>query len=715
MSNPPFGTAIPHDAGHVFNYALWEANSRVSLHNVRWNSDYRDIVYFPTQQELDDYLASVVGPEFQPASYCKANEPIRVNLPFNACYMYNYLRVANPAQPISGDSPRVFYYFIKDVQYLSPESTQLVLQLDVWQTFSRYIQFGNCFIERGHIGIANEDAFEDHGREYLTVPEGFDMGNEYVTSYALEYTLANKTNYNVLVASTTYLNGDPGSVDDPQLKTASGSKFEGLPNGMGLYLFDGVDKFTSAMAYLSNYPWVSQGIVSIMIVPDVYDQIKANQSNVTIGSVACLWLANAHEVPGINIDIPDFRENLPLPERYAHLLKFRTYPYSVLEMTTYHGTPLLLKPECVATDVLRTRVAMHLAPPSPRILVYPLKYNGKKYANDVAAFDDMKNSEGTALLNDRSEFLDMTTGIFDLPMFSIVNNSYLNYMASNVNRIGYAYQSADWSQQRAMAAVQLGYNQSSVGANNAFEANMNNIQAMISAANLSGNMSRANAGVSAIGQVAGGGISGIQGGPGALGQGMLSGMTGLAHGELDYARALGMAGIQNSQMLSNAVLARETAMYNRDTNAAYGAFAAHGDYANEIAGINARVQDAKLIQPTTSGQLGGEASLIANFKWGVFTKFKTLQPAVMATIGEFWLRYGYAINRFGKMPADFKVMSKFTYWKLRETYITSASCPETFKQAIRGIFEKGVTVWTNPNDMGSIDLATNEPLEGVKL
>ena len=41
--------------------------------------------------------------------------------------------------------------------------------------------------------------------------------------------------------------------------------------------------------------------------------------------------------------------------------------------------------------------------------------------------------------------------------------------------------------------------------------------------------------------------------------------------------------------------------------------------------------------------------------------------------------------------------------------------PETYKQAIRGILEKGVTVWSNPNDIGNIDTADNEPLEGIYL
>jgi hypothetical protein len=60
------------------------------------------------------------------------------------------------------------------------------------------------------------------------------------------------------------------------------------------------------------------------------------------------------------------------------------------------------------------------------------------------------------------------------------------------------------------------------------------------------------------------------------------------------------------------------------------------------------------------------------------------------------------------------VMTKFTYWKMQETYISSAPMPETFKQSIRGIFEKGVTVWKTPSDIGNIDISTNQPIAGIR-
>ena len=98
---------------------------------------------------------------------------------------------------------------------------------------------------------------------------------------------------------------------------------------------------------------------------------------------------------------------------------------------------------------------------------------------------------------------------------------------------------------------------------------------------------------------------------------------------------------------------------------------------------------------------------------GILIKWKRLKPNFMRTVGDFWLRYGYYINRWLVPPADLKCCENFTYWKMQEISLTSSQVPELFREAIRGIFEKGVTVWSNPDRIGRTDLADNEPLEGI--
>ena len=96
-------------------------------------------------------------------------------------------------------------------------------------------------------------------------------------------------------------------------------------------------------------------------------------------------------------------------------------------------------------------------------------------------------------------------------------------------------------------------------------------------------------------------------------------------------------------------------------------------------------------------------------------RWKLIDDASMAVIGEYWLRYGYAIRRFITMPDSLHCMTHFSYWKLSETYIKSARIPESYKQVIRGIFEKGVTVWREADMIGSTDIGLNKPVGGFTL
>jgi hypothetical protein len=52
---------------------------------------------------------------------------------------------------------------------------------------------------------------------------------------------------------------------------------------------------------------------------------------------------------------------------------------------------------------------------------------------------------------------------------------------------------------------------------------------------------------------------------------------------------------------------------------------------------------------------------------------------------------------------------------MAETYISQGNMPESVKKVIRGIFEKGVTVWADPKDIGVVDMGSNMPLSGVRI
>lgn len=734
----------PSTFGESFNYAVWTPNTQIELCNVPWTSDYRDIVDFDTQAELDAYLDSVSGPKVQISkmTLARAGDPVRINLPFNAAYSYNYLRVNNGTNPITAkyidpngviqtvtDTPKTLYYFIQDVSYIAPNTTQLSVMLDVWQTFSRDINFGNCYIERGHIGVANTNAFYNQGRDYLCVPEALDIGNEYLVNATYRFQIPDNQEAPapgdgteadslkefaawIVIGIAADVTIDPGDTKNPTLHTTPvTSNADGMPNGFAVLYFKSIGDFQWFVKNFAKQPWITQSIMFITMIPPLDSTVAMGAFPVFDTSTNAQDLTRAYSLqntftPGISRTIASsFRDHAAdfIPERYQYLKKFLTSPYMWVELTTYNGAPLMLRPELIPDDDLIVDIYQHSAPPSPRWAIVPKHYNATGSGGD----------------SDDGEFLDIATYITNFPQFTILNNNYLSYLASNKNSIAYGYSSADWSQQKAFHGNDTAFDNAGAGAANTL--NQASIQrAANDAANFNNNVNA--------------GAQGLMGAINDLGHlnpvGAASDVLGTGVGII---ASSANNNVRNNQITQSSNTQAEYAQGVARRNYDFANFAAKGDYQNSINAVQARVQDAKMIQPSSVGQLGGE-SFIASIMgaplpnpsghqfsgkefagWRIYAKIKQIDHNYMALVGEYWLRYGYAINRFGRLPSSLKCMSKFTYWKLKETYITSSLCPEVYKQTIRGIFEKGVTVWSDPNDIGNIDLATNTPLAGIFL
>lgn len=721
MPNPAFqDTNAEYTYGDIFNYNLWTASTEITLTNVPWNNDYRDIVKFDNQGDLDAFIneSPVTNTRIEGASYARINRPVRLAIPFNKAYMYNYLRASNPAQPIANDRPKAFYYFITDVEYVSPSVTQFNVQLDVWQTFGYEAKFGNSYLQQGHAGIANEKNFDNFGRDYLTIPEGLDTGNEYRhvakrTQKIFEYnTGSGLRDYNILVCSTVDLTADPGDYKDPKLRTARGENLQGMPSGAEYYAFANVAEFRQFMAAYSNFPWVTQGITSISAVPNLV-QFGYQLTPVTVKyNVRIYKIAADTGLSNFWGQFVNWRNNDEIrgdiPARYRHLNKFMVSPYLMVEVTTWTGSPIVLKPEAWADENATLTMKMAIAPPGARAVFYPNKYN----ANPGSPVESKQIGQRRVTFDDNGDYLDISTQISNFPQFAIVNNQSINYLASNAHGINQQFANADWSQQRALQGNATSYDQASMGMyTTSAQGDVSRAAATQSTA-ISNNAAGMRALQSGMNSVANAATSATPMGIAGAGLGIANAAIGYG---IETSTANANLANQNSASLASQNLTVDNAGFNRDTNKALADWSARGDYAQSIAAINAKVQDARLTQPSTSGQVGGEMFNIINDAAEVSTRWKMIGPAEIRAIGEYWLRYGYQIRQFAFIPSSLMVMTNFTYWKVSELYLISTKIPESYKQAIRGIFEKGVTVWKDPKKIGQIDIADNRPIAGYAL
>lgn len=697
--------------GLSFNYEVWHPSSQIMLTNVTWNNTYSNIVDYATREDLDTYLRSgetTMTQIFSRTSYARINQPIKIRLPIGDAMKYNYVRVENPVQPVPGaTTPEVYYYFILDVIHRSPNSTEIIVQLDVWQTYKwRIVEYGNVFVETGHAGIANSKAFQNNGRDYLSLPEPFDHGAALQTIAVQSRDVMGPSFFNVLVVATSDLLDEQGTQEQAKPVATEGGYFNGLPTGAGVYLFSGGGSLRAWLNKVKTKPWITQSIVSVTLIPDVASWVPGFQfgpSGTPTPAPEQVPVRKAVKM------YEDWRNDSlilgNIPAEYRHLKKFLTYPYMAIELTTFSGTPIIIKPEMWSDPDATIVQRVNMVPPAQRLTVHPHWYNSYRKTNPNPLNGD-----------DGGDYIDFTTVMSGFVSVPIPNDNSNMYAAMNSAGIAYAKESADWAQQKAFANAQQG-----------FDLANNSMQNMEAQGMVSRNLDATQTSINNRKQIedatfnfaAGtlkGGISGAIAGPAgsALGAGM-----GAVDGTIGMIQAARGTGYNNEQWGARNQAALDSLNANlgasgfaRDSNLSLAQFAARGDYGNAIAGIQAKVQDASKAPPTTSGQVGGDALNMVNGDMTISLRFKMIDQAHIRMIGDYWCRFGYAVQSFMKMPKELNLMTNFTYWKVTEMFIRTEGMPEPMKQAIRGIFEKGVTVYNDASKIGFIPWTDNKPKEG---
>lgn len=682
----------------------WPAGSTVKLCRVNWDSSYRDIVIFDTEQERNswfDNLSDYFSYTIENMSYLKPRQAIKVPVPYSTAYRYNYIVVTNPASPKYAEM-RLFY-FISQADYVAPSTTMLTLQLDVIMSYQFNTYIGSSFVERGHVAQANNSYrslisngfYQRAMRRYLDVPEGLDVGSDYVT-VDTECISISEDGYYVILISTADLRADPGTINNPSLKTANGDNVVNVPSACNVYALEAAD-FRNYMARMQGYPWVTQCIIAAYAFPK---KLILTTQQTEIGGITAYKIVDVVSQtlnPGNDSRIGEVTNMFSrLQSKISAAVKhdkFCVFPYSFIEITANTGTSVLLKPQYFYADSITLMGICCALYPFARIGVVPWNYGGMGQGEGASTYSvtwtDLNNVQHVSSLP-VNEALSNALWMADFPMFSIVNNSYISYMASTAHGRAYSYEAAGWQLARTNLATNLSYEQAQ-GAMATEQMNRN----------IQNDMSRLGMGVS-FG-------TGMVGAAGSLIGGNLGGAAAQAAGTLLNA---GMSQAQyaaSNQQFQNSLAQQQ---YVAGSNYQLARQAMNGDYEMAIKSINSTVQDAALRPPSMVGQSGGDVLAISNGLYNITVNFKMITRAVQERIADFWSRYGYQVNEF--MPGSFrplknlKVMTHFSYWKMRECYLQNSYANNDEIMAIKGILERGTTVWATPNYIGSINLEINE-------
>lgn len=236
------------------------------FYNTPFN-DFQNFIHFKTDKERDDFFTGRYNMKvYEPArrfNFVKDRLELRTRLTTLETYGLNYLRFRSMF-----DNDRWYYARVMNVRYINDGVTALDLVLDVVTTFMQ----GDFTKDLGLVQVQRMSLAKNHiykWRKWL-------MTNNDVLSFPKSYTrqfIEAWKNYFVVFTTSVSLLDDFGTEDDPKLKTSVGQTYDGIVSPVDLYCCKSQDDFTSLMKYLKDYPWISQNINNVAIIPsDVVDE-----------------------------------------------------------------------------------------------------------------------------------------------------------------------------------------------------------------------------------------------------------------------------------------------------------------------------------------------------------------------------------------------------------------------------------------------------------
>ena len=233
-----------------FDYSRYDYEQmRLQICNVPWDmgeahignrviSGIGNVVYFETKAKRDKWFDDI------PDSKCYRFETkfkelhrdmfIDVPIPYDVCALYNYLCVhyslfANDDSLVEYEEENGlvdWYWFIREVEFLAPNTTRLHIMLDAFQTFVYDIHVTNMILERGHAPMfaIKTDAFLANpvaNTEYLLAPD-VNYGNVADIAKKSSEIIFNASSMKAVIITTANpYNGSWGSKANNDWNTAS--------------------------------------------------------------------------------------------------------------------------------------------------------------------------------------------------------------------------------------------------------------------------------------------------------------------------------------------------------------------------------------------------------------------------------------------------------------------------------------------------------------
>lgn len=214
---------------------------------------------FSSKQAQFNYFNSLPKYELTEFTYQRKDGIIRVPLVFDDLLSYNYVMYRN-----NEFSDKWFYAFIDSLEFKSPNSTDISIKTDTWQSWMFDISFRPTLVDREH---TNDDTIGAH-----TLPEGLELG-EMVTNGDI-VNFGGSSNYCTIVEVSMVENeGESQSLryewDDESTSRVPSPVINGITRGT-IPLIAGLTEFSPTVNDIRDvydFAGLGDAIVNVYMLP----------------------------------------------------------------------------------------------------------------------------------------------------------------------------------------------------------------------------------------------------------------------------------------------------------------------------------------------------------------------------------------------------------------------------------------------------------------
>lgn len=485
-----------------FDYNRWAPSVKITLYNVPWDADYKNVVKFKNDKERDNWFAKQPSREVHLTDTIarRPGETIKLPVPFDEIVKYNYI-VVNYSyatssnnlidyETLSGFNKR--FYFMDGYTYLAPSTTMINVIDDDWTTFINYASIPMIMLERGHYPVACSDV-----DEYLSDPINNNMylmgddinfgttsmiraqsvvpleqGDRYVC-FCVPYNISQLANAKEGSASSGGQYPIYSNYDDPTGYQANMSVDYGfyprdfsssgpVPIEPATAINDmtvGNNLTTIAVKATDVYkePYFFQSFADKY--PHYFREIKAcfivGADIITLTNPKSFNGTTIYEVEAakdIEVPIKLNRDMFDIPTIYANLAKLYTAPYSVIEFINPDGSSIEFKPEnCGSLKIIRE---VCMAYPWVNVTAFLTGANGSGKSQITIHRLDGTTETGTIWADDFTK----TMYRYDIPTYTLQFSGYIDASINGSINLDVRQRNTKTTYENGVRSSNQGYN-----------------------------------------------------------------------------------------------------------------------------------------------------------------------------------------------------------------------------------------------------------------